>query len=86
MCVMVVISAAMIAVRFSNETGKELDLIVEPWASTEVIPAGSTFTIHYPAPAGRNDTSFAEVGEGMIRFWCEGDTYEVDVDNVRILT
>jgi hypothetical protein len=31
------------------------------------------------------DTSFAELCPGMIRFWCEGCTYEVDVDGKRIL-
>ena len=77
---------AMVTFRFSNESDKPLELVVEPWASAEVFPAGSTFAIHYPPPTDRPDTSFAEVHEGMIRFWCEGDTYEVDVDGVRILT
>ena len=76
----------MVTARFSNETGKPLELIVEPWASSEVIPAGSTFAIHYPAPPDRGDTSYAEVHEGLITFWCEGDTYEIDVDGARILT
>jgi hypothetical protein len=76
----------MVTVRFSNETGKPLELMVEPWASTETIPAGSTFAIHYPAPTDRDDSSHAEVHQGMIRFWCEGDTYEVDIDGKRILT
>lgn len=76
----------MVTIRFSNDTGKPLELMIEPWGAIEIIAAGSSFAIAYPAPAHRADTSHAEVHEGMIRFWCEGATYEVDVDLERILT
>lgn len=76
----------MVTVRFSNETRKSVKLVVEPWASTEVIPAGSKFAVHYPAPTGREDTSYTEIQDGLVRFWCEGETYEVDIDGVRVVT
>ncbi|SNS27745.1 hypothetical protein SAMN06295912_103233 [Sphingomonas laterariae] len=74
----------MITVRFSNELDQPLEFMVEPWGAVEIIPPGSRFAIHYPAPEGRSDTSYAEYHVGMIRFLCEGDTYEVDVDGERI--
>ena len=73
-------------VRFANKTGAELELVVELWATSVIIPAGSEFAIHYPAPTDRDDTSFAELQEGVLTFWCEGATFEVDVDGVRIAT
>ena len=76
----------MITVRFSNETADPLDFMVEPWGAVEVIPPGSKFAIVYPSPADRPDTSHAEYHTGMIRFWCEGSTYDVDVDGERIVT
>jgi hypothetical protein len=76
----------MVKVRLLNKTGKPLELVVEPWASTESIAAGSAFAIYYPAPTDRDDTSYAEFRDGLIIFWCEGETYEVDVDGARILT
>ena len=73
-------------VRFKNNTEKPLDLMVEPWGSTDVIPPRSVAAIHYPAPAHREDTSFAELSEDAIRFWCEGATYQVEVDGVMLET
>jgi len=76
----------MVTLRFSNEGDRPLELMIEPWGAVEIIPAGSSFAIHYPPPSDGPDTSYVELHEGMIRFWCEGDDYEVDVDGVRILT
>ena len=76
----------MIEVRFSNETSQPLDFMVEPWGAVEIIQPGSKFVINYPAPDDRPDTSFAEYHEGMIRFWCEGSTYEINIDGVRTAT
>lgn len=76
----------MVTVRFSNELDRPLEFVVEPWAAAETIPPGARFAIHYPAPLGREDTSYAEYQAGMIRFWCEGETYEIDVNGRRIVT
>ena len=76
----------MVTVSFANATEKPLDFQVEPWAAIEVIPAGAAFAIHYPAPPDRDDTSFVEIHEAMVVFWCEGSTYEVDVNERRVLT
>ena len=77
---------AKVTVRFSNQTGKPIELVVEPWASSETIAAGSTFAIHYRAPADRDDSSHAGLHDGLVVFWCEGDTYEIDVNGAPILT
>ena len=76
----------MIAVRFSNESSQPLEFMVEPWGAVEIIQPGSKFAIHYPAPHDRADASYAEYHDGMVRFWCEGSTYEVDIDGIRIAT
>ncbi len=76
----------MVTLHFSNETDSPLDLMVEPWGNIIVVQPGSRFAIHYPPPPNREDTSRAEYHVGMLRFWCEGDTFEVDVDGERIFT
>jgi len=70
----------MVTVRFSNETDHPIELMVEPWGAVEPIPAGARFAIHYNPPSDRADTSFAEYHSGMVRFWVEGDDYELDID------
>ena len=70
----------MVIARFSNETSRPLVLIVEPWATEVAIAAGSKFAVHYSHPSGGADTSFAEIHDNRLRFWCEGDTFEVEVD------
>ncbi|HEU0310628.1 MAG TPA: hypothetical protein VFR36_05365 [Sphingomicrobium sp.] len=76
----------MVIARFSNETADQLLLMVEPWATLVSVPAGSKFAVHYPAPTSRADTSYAEVHDDMLRFWCEGETFEVEIDGKIILT
>ena len=76
----------MIVVRFSNETERSIELMVEPWATQVTIPMGSHFAVHYPPPTDRADTSHAEIWPEMVRFWCEGDTFEVEIDGALIET
>jgi hypothetical protein len=76
----------MIIARFSNETGKPIELMIEPWATQVTIGPGSHFAVHYPPPKDRTDTSYAEIYDGMVRFQCEGDTFEVEVDGKVIET
>ena len=70
----------MVTVRFSNEHDRPIELMIEPWATIVDIAPGSRFAVLYPEPVGRPDTSRAEYHPGMVRFWCEGDTFEVEVD------
>lgn len=76
----------MVTVRFSNETDRAIEFMVEPWGAVEPIPAGARFAIHYSPHVDREDTSYVEYHAGMIRFWVEGSDYEVDVDGERIPT
>ncbi len=76
----------MVTVRFSNEHDQPIEFMIEPWATVIDIPPGSQFAIHYPAPADRADASHAEYHSGMIRFRCEGHTFEVEVDGAIVLT
>ena len=76
----------MITVRFSNETNDPIEFMVEPWGAIELIAPGSHWAISYPPPTDTEDSSYAEYHVGMIRFWVEGDTYEIDIDGVRIIT
>lgn len=73
-------------VRFSNESDGPIELMIEPWGTVELLEPGSNCAIHYPPPTDRPDTSHAEYHEGMIRFWCEGGPYELDIDGVRMVT
>jgi hypothetical protein len=76
----------MIVVRFSNETESSIELVVEPWATQVTIPQGSHFAVHYSPPVDRADVSHAEIYADMVRFWCEGDTFEIDIDGALIET
>ena len=76
----------MITVRFANYSDAPIDLIVEPWATTETIPPGSTFAIRYSPPRDRPDTSFAAYHADAIQFFVEGDSYELDIDGVSVPT
>jgi hypothetical protein len=71
---------------FRNEGSTPVILVVEPWASAEIIPPGSTVDVRYPSPSGREDTSYADHDGDTLIFWCEGPTYEVEIDGVRIST
>ena len=71
-------------VHFSNNTGGELELTVEPWGALEVIPAGSKFAIHYAAPKDGNDTSLVDLQGSSMTFWCEGDPYDLVVDGIQV--
>lgn len=70
---------------FTNDSNAPMDLIVEPWASLEVIEPGSVVEIHYPSPQGRADESHAEYDGNTITFWCEGGFYALVVDGERVL-
>ena len=76
----------MATARFANEHDQPIEFMVEPWATVIEIPPGKRFAIHYPAPVGREDTSHAEYHVGMIRFWCEGANFEVELDGEIIQT
>ncbi len=76
----------MVTVRFSNETDRNIDLMVEPWGAVEPIPAGARFAIRYTPPVDREDTSVAEWHAGMIRFWVEGSHYELNIDGEPVPT
>lgn len=76
----------MVTVRFSNETDSPLDFMIEPWGTVRVIEPGSRFAVHYPSPEQGEDKSYTEYHAGMLRFQCDGATFEVDVDGVRIYT
>ena len=77
---------SFIIVRFSNETGKPIELMIEPWATQVTIPPGSRFAVHYQPPDDRPDTTYAEIYEDMVRFQCEGDTFEIEIDGEMIET
>ena len=76
----------MITARFSNKTGSSIQLVVEPWATEIPIAPGSHFAVHYAPPGDREDCSHAEMRPGIVCFWCEGDTFEVEIDGERIET
>jgi hypothetical protein len=72
--------------RFSNRTSGLLDLQVEPWGAVEVIAGGSTFAITYPSPDDSEGTSSIEVHDDLIRFWCAGADYQLEIDGMAIAT
>jgi len=76
----------MVTLKFKNSTGRTLTLCVELWASEEAIPAGSEFTLHYPPPTDRPDSTIIELEDDRLVVWCAGETYEIDIDGERIIT
>jgi len=76
----------MRALHFKNSTGRPLTFCVELWASEEEIPAGSEFTLHYPPPTDRPDSTLIELEDDRLVVWCAGETYEIDIDGERIIT
>jgi hypothetical protein len=71
---------------FENDTSDPLMLVIEPWASSEIILPGSKVDVRYPSPSDRDDASYADRKGNSLVFWCYGPTYEVDIDGVRIVT
>jgi len=71
---------------FENNTSDPLMLVVEPWASSEIIRPGSKVDVRYPNPSDRDDASYADREGNTLVFWCDGPTYEIEIDGVRIVT
>ena len=71
---------------FKNDSSEPIEFVIELWASSVLIPPGSTADGRYPCPRDRDDTSKVEQRGKTIVFWCSGPTFEVDIDGVRIDT
>jgi hypothetical protein len=71
---------------FKNDSSEPLILVIEPWGTSEIIAPGSIVDIFYPIPANQEDTSHADQEGDTLLFWCEGPTFEVDIDGARIAT
>lgn len=76
----------MVSLHFKNSLGRALTLCIELWATEEEIPAGSIFTLHYPPPTDRPDSTLIELEDDRLIVWCAGETYEIDIDGKRIVT
>ena len=66
--------------RFKNDSKHGLVVVVEPWASEYNIVSGSEFAFHYPLPKGRDDLTSVAISDGHITIWCEGPTYDFEID------
>ncbi|MFC4254463.1 hypothetical protein GRI97_03435 [Altererythrobacter xixiisoli] len=70
---------------FTNDSNAPLTLIVEPWASSQIIEPGCVVEIHYPSSDAGADFSHADHEGDTITFWCEGSTYALVVNRERVL-
>ena len=73
-------------IRFSNEVDRPMELVVEPWATQLTIEPRSRFAVLYQPPDDRADESFSELRGDMVVFWCEGPTFEVEIDGAIVPT
>lgn len=64
---------------FENRHEAPLILVVEPWGEKHEIPHLSTAGIRYVLKEGDEDRSYCGVYEGQIDFWCNADSYEIDI-------
>jgi hypothetical protein len=64
---------------FENTTTKPLTFVVEPNNERYEIPVLARVGVRYAFEDGVVDRTFADVGEGMIRFWCDSQSREVEL-------
>lgn len=76
---MIVLWSAMTIVQFENRLRDDLTLIVQPWNESHTVPHLAVAGLRYLLSDKIEDRSFSSVGEGEIEFWCDADSYEIEI-------
>lgn len=66
-------------VEFENQNDDDLVLTVSPWGDEHKIPHLARVGIRYTLKVGEEDRCYASISDNSIDFWCNADTYEIDV-------
>jgi hypothetical protein len=64
---------------FENNTTKPLTFVVEPSNEQYEVPVLARVGVRYSFEDGVVDRTFADVGEGIVRFWCDSQSREVEL-------
>jgi hypothetical protein len=66
-------------VQFENNNQADLTLTVQPWNEMHTVPHRAIAGIRYALSAGAEDRSFVDVTDRAIEFWCNADSYEIEI-------
>ena len=64
---------------FENRNEATLILTVGPWEHRHEVPHLAEAGIRYAVTEGSEDRSYSSVSELGIEFWCNADSYEIDI-------
>lgn len=64
---------------FENTTEKPLTFVVEPNLERYEVPHLARIGVRYSFEEGAVERTFADFGGGVIRFWCESETREIEL-------
>ena len=64
---------------FENSNEATLILTVEPWGHRHEVPHLAEAGIRYAVTEGSEDRSYSSVSGLEIDFWCNADSYEIDI-------
>jgi hypothetical protein len=62
-----------------NRNEAELVLTIQPWGQEYKVPHLAEAGIRYSLTDGAEDRCFTTVSENAVEFWCNADTYEIDI-------
>ncbi len=65
--------------QFENRKQTSLTLVIEPWGERHDIPHLATAGVRYVLNDGAEDRCSSVVSDDLIEFWCNADSYEVEV-------
>lgn len=72
-------SASMPVSVFENRTSKALNFVLEPNDEQYALPPLARVGVRYSFAEGAVDRTFADVGEHVIRFWCDSEDRDVQI-------
>lgn len=64
---------------FENTTEKPLTFVLEPNLEQYEVPVGAKVGVRYFFEKGAIERTFADVGDGIIRFWCDSQNRDVEL-------
>lgn len=64
---------------FENTTSKPLTFVLEPNDQHYEVPVLARVGVRYSFAEGAVDRTFADVGEHVIRFWCDSQNRDVEI-------
>ena len=64
---------------FQNYNDEDIVLTVSPWGDEHKIPPLARVGIRYTLKVGEEDRCYASISDRRLDFWCNADTYEIEV-------